>query len=254
MANDVPQRLEGQGEIANRQAVIVEQPRQEEAARDLKLLVLAVARDLDHLEPFQERIRDEIEMVGAQEQHGAREVDRKTQVMVGEADAALRIQQLEQQLHHSETALAREPVDAVDDHHRIADACLAQRAHDLAGLGAGKRAAHATQLAGIGGARDADAHVRAVQGSRHGGAERGLAGAGRADEAQCGAWEIGLELAHREVLDDALLGLRQAEMLALEDLLDPAQVGVLAGGALPRKRPQPLEIGPHLRGLGRSRR
>ena len=48
-------------------------------------------------------------------------------------------------------------------------------------------------------------------------AERGLADAGRADEAQDRALAFGLQLAHREIFEDALLDLGQAVMVLVED-------------------------------------
>ena len=49
--------------------------------------------------------------------------------------------------------------------------------------------------------------------------ERGLADAGRADEAQDRALELLHERLHREVLEDALLHLLQAVVVLVEDLL-----------------------------------
>src|SRR4029078_2053674 len=48
-------------------------------------------------------------------------------------------------------------------------------------------------------------------------AERGLAHAGRADEAQDRALARGVELAHGEVLEDAALDLLQAVVILVED-------------------------------------
>src|SRR5439155_11436202 len=105
----------------------------------------------------------------------------------------------------------------------IAHARLPHRAHQLAGLSPGQRAAHALDLARVACARDADAYEWALQRPRNRCAERGLAGARRADQAQRRARQIGLEPADGEILDHALLGLREREMVALEHGLDALQ-------------------------------
>ena len=46
----------------------------------------------------------------------------------------------------------------------------------------------------------------------------------------------------------------ESQVLAVENPLDRAEVGVLAGGALPRQRPKAVQVGAHLRGLGGPRR
>ena len=65
----------------------------------------------------------------------------------------------------------------------------------------------------------AQAHAHELAPGRLGDAlaERGLADAGRADEAQDRALARGIELAHREVLEDALLDLVEAVVVLVED-------------------------------------
>ncbi len=170
--------------------------------------------------------------------------------MIDEVGARCGIEQVEQHLDDAEPAFADEPVDAVDDEHGIERAGLAEGLDDLAGLSAGQRAADADELAGVARARHGDANDRPVERLRDRGAERRLAGAGRSDEAQRGAGEVGLQLPDGEVLDDALLRAREPEVLALEHALDGAQLAVIAHGGLPRQRPDAVKIGAHLRGLG----
>ena len=52
-------------------------------------------------------------------------------------------------------------------------------------------------------------------------AERGLADAGRADQAQDRPGQLVGALLHGEILDDALLDLLQAVVIGVEDLLAP---------------------------------
>ena len=248
------QRLVGQREIALRQPVVVELARDQVAARDLELLVLAVPRHLDHLDALEQRVRDHVDHVGAQDQHRVRQVARQSQVVVHELGAGLGVEQLEQRLGDPEAALPEQAVHAVDHQHRIAHARLPHRAHQLAGLSPGQRAAHALDLARVACARDADAYEWALQRPRNRCAERGLAGPGRADQAQRRARQIGLEPADGEILDHALLGLREREMVALEHGLDALQICVLVDRALPGHGPQPLEVRADVAGLGRAGR
>ena len=74
-------------------------------------------------------------------------------------------------------------------------------------------------------------------------AERGLAHAGRADEAQDRALAIGLQLAHREIFEDALLDLGQAVMVLVEDAAGFGDVDLLVGQLRPGQLDQPIEIG-----------
>ena len=66
-------------------------------------------------------------------------------------------------------------------------------------------------------AAEADAHELAVHRARDRLAERGLADAGRPDEAQDGRLAVGRELAHREIFDDPALDLLKPEMILVED-------------------------------------
>src|SRR5205823_10805299 len=65
-------------------------------------------------------------------------------------------------------------------------------------------------------AAERDALELAPRGARDRLAERGLAHAGRADEAQDRALAVRVELAHREMLEDAALDLVQAEVILVE--------------------------------------
>ena len=85
-------------------------------------------------------------------------------------------------------------------------------------------------------------------------AERGLADAGRADQAQDRAGQLVGALLHREILDDALLDLLQAEVIVVEDLLRELEVLLDLGLLVPRDRQQPVEIVAHDGRFRRHRR
>jgi hypothetical protein len=84
-------------------------------------------------------------------------------------------------------------------------------------------------------------------------AERGLAHAGRADQAQDRALEVARALLHGQVLQDPLLDLLQAVVVLVQDALGLLEVDRLGLGLAPRDGQQPVEVVPHDRGLGRHR-
>ena len=64
--------------------------REQVALRDLELLVLGVARELDHVHAVEQRPRDRVQLVrGADEQH-LREVEREVEVVVAEGRCSAR--------------------------------------------------------------------------------------------------------------------------------------------------------------------
>ena len=100
--------------------------------------------------------------------------------------------------------------------------------------------------------------LSAVELAAHGGGDRlaedGLAHAGRADEAQDGPLDVGLHLAHGQVLEDALLHLLQVVVVVVEDLLGLDDVDLGLGALAPGQRHQPVEVGAGHGVLGRGRR
>ena len=85
-------------------------------------------------------------------------------------------------------------------------------------------------------------------------AERGLADAGRTDQAQDRPGQLVGALLHGEILDDALLDLLQAEVIGVENLLGERQILLDLGLLVPRDRQQPVEIVAHDGGFRRHRR
>ena len=94
-------------------------------------------------------------------------------------------------------------------------------------------------------AAEADAHEFAAHRAGDRLAERGLADAGRPDEAQDRRLAVRRELAHGEIFDDAALDLFEAEMVLVEDAPRRRDVDRLLLGQRPGQFDQPIEIGPH---------
>ena len=85
-------------------------------------------------------------------------------------------------------------------------------------------------------AADRHAHELAPERARDRLAERGLADAGRPDEAEDLARDLVAELRDREVLDDPLLDLVEVEVVVVEHLARVVEVEVVLGERAPRQR------------------
>src|SRR5690606_9035717 len=84
--------------------------------------------------------------------------------------------------------------------------------------------------------------------------ERRLADARRADEAQDRATAFRVQLAHREILEDAALDLLEPVVILVEDLARLRDIDALRVELRPRQRDEPVEIRPDHRALGRGLR
>ena len=84
-------------------------------------------------------------------------------------------------------------------------------------------------------------------------AEARLAHARRSDEAEDRPLDVGLHLAHGEVLEDAVLHLLEVVVVVVEDLLGLGEVDLDLAALVPGQRDQPVQVGPGDRVLGRGR-
>ena len=151
---------------------------------DLDLLVLGVARQLDHLHAIAQRPRDRVQHVRGADEHHLAEVERHAEIVVAEGAVLLRIQHLEQSRGRIAVEPGTELVQLVEHEHRVAGARLADALDDVAGQRADVGAPVAADLGLVVDAAEAGAHELAPGRARDALAERGLADAGRADEAQ----------------------------------------------------------------------
>ncbi len=85
-------------------------------------------------------------------------------------------------------------------------------------------------------AAERHAHELAAGGARDRLAERGLADARRADEAEDRPLQLADQALHRQVLEDALLHLLEPVVVLLEDLLRLLDVELVLGVLVPRER------------------
>ena len=85
-------------------------------------------------------------------------------------------------------------------------------------------------------------------------AKRGLADAGRADQAQNRPGQLVGALLDREVFDDPLLDLVETVMIIVENLLGKFEVLLDPGALGPRDRKEPVEVIAHHSGFRRHQR
>src|SRR5207244_6958674 len=122
-----------------------------------------------------------------------------------------------------------ELVDLVEHEERVVGARVLDVLDDATREGPDVRAAVAADLRLVADTPQRQAHELAAHGARDRLAERGLADARRADEAEDGALRVLTELAHGQVLEDAVLDLLEVEVVLVEDLARVAEVEVVLG-------------------------
>src|SRR5262245_44085645 len=80
--------------------------------------------------------------------------------------------------------------------------------------------------------------------------QRRLSDSGRPSETQNGAFDVRVQLADGQVLEDAVLGFFQTGVIRIEDVFGLRQVDDFLGALLPRQRDQPVHVGARNRVFG----
>ena len=166
------------------------------------------------------------------DEHHVRQVVVDLQVVVGEGRVLLRVQHLEQRRGRIAAPVGAQLVDLVEQEERVGRLRLLHRLDDLAGHRADIGPPVAADLGLVAHAAERHAHELAARGLGDRLAERGLADAGRADQAEDRALQLRRARLHRQVLEDPLLDLLQAVVVVVEHLLGLDDV-VLDLAALP---------------------
>ena len=235
------------------QRVVADRLGQQMPLGDFHLLVLGVAGDTDDLHAVHQGRRD-VQRIGRGHEHDARQVVLDLEIVVHEGRVLLRVEHLEQRRRRIAAEIHAHLVDLVEQEERIGFLGLLHRLDDLAGHRADIGAPVAADLGLV--AHAAQRHADELAAGRLGDrlAERGLADAGRADEAEDRPLQLLLAALHGEVFDDAVLDLVEAVVVGVEHLLREVQVLLDLGVLAPRDRQQPVEIVAHHRGFRRHRR
>ena len=223
------------------------------ALRDLDLLILRVAGDADDLHAVEQRLRHAEAVRGGHEHH-VRQVVVHLEVVVREGRVLLGVQHLQQRGGRVPAPVRAELVDLVQQEERVRRLRLLHALDHLAGHGADIGPAMAAHLGLVAHAAQRHAHEVAPRRLRDGLAERGLAHAGRPDQAQDRPLDLRAAALDRQVLDDPLLDLLEAEVVGVEHLLRLDDVVADLGALLPGDGEHPVEVVAHHRRLGAHRR
>ena len=165
--------------------------------------------------------------------------------MVAERVVLLGVEHLEHRARRIAAEVRAHLVDLVDHQQRVVGAGVAHRPDDRPRHRADVGAPVAADLGLVAHAADAEALELAPQRPGDRAAKRGLADAGRTDEAQDRAAGVRLELSHREELEDPVLDLLDVVVILVEHLARVLEVEVVLGRLVPRQRGDPLEIAAH---------
>ena len=95
-ANHQADRFIGEGDGLRRQSVVRDLLRDEVLLRDLELLLLGIARQLEHFHPVAQRRRNRVEHVRRRHKQHFRQIERHVEIMIAERVVLLRIEHLEQ--------------------------------------------------------------------------------------------------------------------------------------------------------------
>src|SRR6185437_1615787 len=257
VVDDRQQRLVGDLALLARKAGGLEPPRHEVAARDLQLFLRGIARQIDDLHPVAQRPGDRVQHVRRADEHHARQIVRHGEIVVAKRRVLLGIEDFEQRRRWIAMKAPRaELVDFVEHHHAIARSRLAHVLDDVARQRADVRSAVPANFGLVVHTAEAHAHELAPGGPGDALPERRLADAGRTDEAQDRAAAFGIELAHREIFENAALDLLETEVVLVENAPRFGDVDGSARIVRPRQFGQPFEVRAHHRilagGLGHA--
>ena len=233
----------GELDLLGRQAVVLHLLRDQVLERDLQLLFLGVAGELEDFHAVAQRRRNRVEDVGRREEQDLGQIERHVEVVIAERVVLLRVEHLEQRRRRVAAEVGPELVDLVEDEDRVLRLGAAQPLDDLAGQRADVGAAVAADLRLVAHAAERDAHELPADRVRDRSRQRRLADARRAEEAQDRPLDVRIELAHGEVLEDAILDLLEARVVGVEHLLGVLQVDRVFGALRPRQRDQPVDVG-----------
>ena len=231
------------------QPVALDLPGPEVALRDRDLLVGGVPVEADHLHAVEERAGNRLGHVPRRDEEDLREVELDVEVVVAERVVLRRIEHLEECRRRVAAPVGADLVDLVEHDHRVHRPRIAERTDEPAGKCADVRAAVAADLGLVADPAERHADELAPGGAGDRLPDRGLAGAGRADEREDRAGALVVldatflaELRDGDVLDDAVLHVLEARVVGVEHLARVLRVEPLLRAIAPRDREQPVEV------------
>ena len=201
------------------QPVLGDLLRHQVALGDLQLLLAGVAGDLEHLHAVQQRRRDGIQHVRRGDEDDVREIEVDLEVVVGEGVVLLRVQHLEQRRRRDRPG-SRAPSLSISSSMKTGFFGPTRRMPWMIRPGSAPMYVRRwPRISASSRTPPSDTRMNSRPSDAGDGlAQRGLADAGRPDEAEDRALLARRQLAHGQVLEDALLHLLQVVVVGVQDL------------------------------------
>src|SRR5829696_5931534 len=259
VADHGPQGRLGDDHLVAAQPGLVQLAGQQVVAGDGQLLVLGVAVQADDLHAVKQRARDRLDHVGGGDEQHVRQVQLDLEVVVPEGVVLGRVEHLEQGRGGVAAPVGTDLVDLVEQEHRVHGPGLLDGPGDPAGLGADIGAPVAADLGLVADAAEGDPDELAAHGPGDRLAQRGLADTRRADQgddrpgaapALVGQAPLAAELAHGQVLEDAVLHVLEAGVVGVQDPPGLGDVQGVGGLLAPGQLGHGVEPGPDPAVLG----
>ncbi len=198
------------------EAVLLELALDEVAGGDFELFAVGVTGDCDDLHAVAQGGRHGVPLVGGANEHDLREVEGHVEVGVHEGVVLAGIEHFEQGAGGVAAEIRAHLVHLVEHEHGVARTGAADFLNEAAGHRSDVSAALAANFGLVMDAAQAQAGELPSGRVGDGLAEAGLAHAGRAEEAEDRPVALGVELAQRQILDEAAFDLLEIEMVAVE--------------------------------------
>mmetsp|Transcript_97484 Transcript_97484/g.275763 ORF Transcript_97484/g.275763 Transcript_97484/m.275763 type:complete len:373 (+) Transcript_97484:1004-2122(+) len=226
------------------QANVLHSIRDKVILSDAELFLQIVAGQPDHLHAIEERPWDGVRDVGRTNEEHPAAIDWHVEVMIKEGAILRGIQELEQCRCRITLVPTADLVDLVDEHQRVSGLRLLHALNDLPWHGANVRAPVTFDLGHVVQTADAEAIELAAKGLGDGAADGRLPHTRRADEAKNLSLHRPTKCAHRDELQNPLLHVVEAIMIAVEDGASPLQAERVRAVDPPRHVREPIEVVP----------
>ena len=241
--NDALHHLGRQRELLFADAVRGTLLGQQVVQRDADLLLHQVARDVDHLHAVAQRRGYIAHVVGRGDEEHFRQVVFHVEVVVVESRVLLRVEHLQQRARRIAVVRNRNLVHLVEDDDRIGRPAPLDGLDDAARHGADVGAAVSADLRLVVQTAQRDAAEFAAQRRGDRLAQRRLAHARRAVEAQDRGLEVAFELDDGQVFEQPVLHLLQSEVVVVEPRAGRLQIEIILRNFVPRQVEHQLQVG-----------
>ena len=219
---------------------------------DFQLFAAGVNAKFNNLHTVAQRAGDTFQTVGRSNEHTARKVEGQFHKVVAEGLVLFAVQHLQQRRGRIAVRVARQFVDLVQKDQRVADAGARHSGNNAAGHSADIGFSVAADVGLVANAAQRDAHVFAIHGAGDRSGNGSFADAGRADQTQNLAAEIGADLLCGNVFHNAFFHLFQTVVILVQNLLHRFCVCAILGFLRPRNFQTNIQVVDEHGGFGRT--